>query len=590
MSEQTITTSPAIGQSVARQGAFRRMLANPMGLTALVVLGVIILVAAFGPLLLWNDPGHARLDQVNSSPNAGYLLGGDSAGRDILSRLVAGSRITVLGGVVSAAVAAVIGVSFGLAAGYKGRSFDLTVGWISDLVMVLPSTIVLVAMFTVTGPNAVLVMLILGVMLAPSFFRLTRSLVVQVRGNLYVDAAKVSALPDTRIVGRHILAVIRGPLILHFVLMTSVSIILQAGFQFIGLGDPNVPTWGSMLQDAFRSIYLSDTAFVWPGLAIAVTVMALLLVGNALRDALDDVDPKAHQARKRAAAAAKAQRSTVPARPLSGAILQVDDLVVGYDQADGEIKKVVDGVSFELNAGEVVGLVGESGSGKTQTALSILKLLPTGGRVVEGRICLEGQDLGGLDEDAMTAIRGVRVAYVPQEPMSNLDPTAKIGTQLAEPIRVRLKVSRKEAAERALSLLEQVNIKDPQRVFDSYPHEISGGMAQRVLIAGAVSCDPDVIIADEPTTALDVTVQAEILDILRNLQGQRNLAVLLVTHNFGVVADLCDRVVVMQKGKVAETGDVRRIFAEPEHPYTRTLMAAMLDGRPSRRERTEVTA
>jgi peptide/nickel transport system permease protein len=590
MSEQTITTSPAIGQSVARQGAFRRMLANPMGLTALVVLGVIILVAAFGPLLLWNDPGHARLDQVNSSPNAGYLLGGDSAGRDILSRLVAGSRITVLGGVVSAAVAAVIGVSFGLAAGYKGRSFDLTVGWISDLVMVLPSTIVLVAMFTVTGPNAVLVMLILGVMLAPSFFRLTRSLVVQVRGNLYVDAAKVSALPDTRIVGRHILAVIRGPLILHFVLMTSVSIILQAGFQFIGLGDPNVPTWGSMLQDAFRSIYLSDTAFVWPGLAIAVTVMALLLVGNALRDALDDVDPKAHQARKRAAAAAKAQRSTVPARPLSGAILQVDDLVVGYDQADGEIKKVVDGVSFELNAGEVVGLVGESGSGKTQTALSILKLLPTGGRVVEGRICLEGQDLGGLDEDAMTAIRGVRVAYVPQEPMSNLDPTAKIGTQLAEPIRVRLKVSRKEAAERALSLLEQVNIKDPQRVFDSYPHEISGGMAQRVLIAGAVSCDPDVIIADEPTTALDVTVQAEILDILRNLQGQRNLAVLLVTHNFGVVADLCDRVVVMQNGKVAETGDVRRIFAEPEHPYTRTLMAAMLDGRPSRRERTEVTA
>jgi peptide/nickel transport system permease protein len=566
------------------------MLANPMGLTALVVLGVIILVAAFGPLLLWNDPGHARLDQVNSSPNAGYLLGGDSAGRDILSRLVAGSRITVLGGVVSAAVAAVIGVSFGLAAGYKGRSFDLTVGWISDLVMVLPSTIVLVAMFTVTGPNAVLVMLILGVMLAPSFFRLTRSLVVQVRGNLYVDAAKVSALPDTRIVGRHILAVIRGPLILHFVLMTSVSIILQAGFQFIGLGDPNVPTWGSMLQDAFRSIYLSDTAFVWPGLAIAVTVMALLLVGNALRDALDDVDPKAHQARKRAAAAAKAQRSTVPARPLSGAILQVDDLVVGYDQADGEIKKVVDGVSFELNAGEVVGLVGESGSGKTQTALSILKLLPTGGRVVEGRICLEGQDLGGLDEDAMTAIRGVRVAYVPQEPMSNLDPTAKIGTQLAEPIRVRLKVSRKEAAERALSLLEQVNIKDPQRVFDSYPHEISGGMAQRVLIAGAVSCDPDVIIADEPTTALDVTVQAEILDILRNLQAQRNLAVLLVTHNFGVVADLCDRVVVMQNGKVAETGDVRRIFAEPEHPYTRTLMAAMLDGRPSRRERTEVTA
>jgi peptide/nickel transport system permease protein len=166
------------------------------------------------------------------------------------------------------------------------------------------------------------------------------------------------------------------------------------------------------------------------------------------------------------------------------------------------------------------------------------------------------------------------VAYVPQEPMSNLDPTAKIGTQLAEPIRVRLKVSRKEAAERALSLLEQVNIKDPQRVFDSYPHEISGGMAQRVLICGAVAADPDIIIADEPTTALDVTVQAEVLELLRELSQERGLAMLLVTHNLGVVADLCDTVSVMKDGAIVERGPIEQIFEAPQQDYTRELLAS----------------
>jgi peptide/nickel transport system permease protein len=182
----------------------------------------------------------------------------------------------------------------------------------------------------------------------------------------------------------------------------------------------------------------------------------------------------------------------------------------------------------------------------------------------------------------MDRVRGRRISYVPQEPMSNLDPSFTVGSQLVEPLRLCLGLSKAAAKQRALELLARVGLPDPARTFASYPHELSGGMAQRVLIAGAVSCEPDLIIADEPTTALDVTVQAEILDLLRDLQRELNTAMILVTHNFGVVADLCDRVAVMQEGQIVETGLVRDIFKRPQHAYTQSLLAAILEDAPAR--------
>jgi peptide/nickel transport system permease protein len=238
---------------------------------------------------------------------------------------------------------------------------------------------------------------------------------------------------------------------------------------------------------------------------------------------------------------------------------------------------VVDDVSLDVRRGEVHGLIGESGSGKTQTAWSILRLLPPGGQILAGSIQLDGEELTTAANSTMRAIRGERIAYIPQEPMSNLDPSFTIGSQLTEPMRLKLGLSRAEAKTKALDLLARVGIPDPERTFASYPHELSGGMAQRVLIAGAVSCNPSLIIADEPTTALDVTIQAEILDLLRELQKVFGMAVLIVTHNFGVVADLCDRVSVMQSGRIVETGPAREIFADPRHPYTRSLFAAILE-------------
>jgi len=243
---------------------------------------------------------------------------------------------------------------------------------------------------------------------------------------------------------------------------------------------------------------------------------------------------------------------------------------------------VVDGVDIAVAPGEVHALIGESGSGKTQTAWATLGLLPAGGRIVAGSVTFEGVELTGRGAGALRRLRGRRIAYVPQEPLTNLDPSYTIGHQLTEPLRVVMKMSRSAARERSRNLLTRVGISDPDRVMASYPHQISGGMAQRILIAGAISCEPSLVIADEPTTALDVTVQAEVLGMLRELQREMGLAVLIVTHNFGVVADLADTVSVMRAGAIVETGPVAGVFADPKHPYTRTLFDALLDEAPTR--------
>jgi peptide/nickel transport system permease protein len=265
-----------------------------------------------------------------------------------------------------------------------------------------------------------------------------------------------------------------------------------------------------------------------------------------------------------------------PENDVKDALLRVDDLSIGYPQPGGTFKLVVENVSIAITRGEVHGLVGESGSGKTQTGLAVLGLLPEGGHIAGGSVLFDGLDLATVEPSGMQRIRGERIAYIPQEPMSNLDPSFTVGSQLIEPMRVKLGLSKADAKTRALELLARVGIPNPKRTYASYPHQLSGGMAQRVLIAGAISCGPDLLIADEATTALDVTVQAEVLDVLRDLQSEMHMAVLLITHNFGVVADLCDCVSVMKTGRIVERGPIRDVFRNPKHQYTRELLNAIL--------------
>jgi len=255
-------------------------------------------------------------------------------------------------------------------------------------------------------------------------------------------------------------------------------------------------------------------------------------------------------------------------------LLEVDQLRTHFDTLTGAARSV-DGVSYTVRAGQTLGVVGESGCGKSVTALSIMRLLATPPARISGAVRLRGIDLLALSEREMRQIRGNRISMIFQEPMTSLNPVLTIGRQIAETVQVHQQASRAEALQRAVEMLRVVQIPEPERRVNEYPHQLSGGMRQRVMIALALACNPEVLIADEPTTALDVTIQAQILELIRRLQKELGMGVVMITHDLGVVAESCDRVVVMYAGRTVEEADVIDLFERPLHPYTRALMASM---------------
>ncbi|GEL76008.1 ABC transporter ATP-binding protein [Tenuibacillus multivorans] len=256
-------------------------------------------------------------------------------------------------------------------------------------------------------------------------------------------------------------------------------------------------------------------------------------------------------------------------------VLELNDLHTHFFTDSGEVP-AVDGVSIKLHKGEVVGIVGESGCGKSVTSLSVMQLIPKPpGKIVGGEILYKGENLAEASEKRMRKIRGNSIAMIFQEPMTSLDPLFTIGNQLIEGIRLHEKINKKEANERAIQMLHQVGIPRAKEVIDEYPHQLSGGMRQRVMIAMAMALNPEVLIADEPTTALDVTIQAQILDLMKNLNKENDTSIMLITHDLGVVSEICDRVVVMYSGQVVEEGTVREIIKDPQHPYTKGLIRSL---------------
>lgn len=580
-----------------RQRLTSKLLRSPMAATSLAILLLLTLATLLAPWIAPFDAHTGDITRALQGPGGEHLLGTDSAGRDVLSRLLYGGRTTLGGAVLALLVAVGLGVTTGLISGYTGKKFDLGAEWVNNLLMALPNVMVLLAVRAAFGSGVWLSMAVLGVLLAPGFHRLSRNIVMGVRNELYVDAARVSGLSDLRIMTRHVLNAVRAPLIIHAALTAVAAIGIQAGLEFIGLADTSVPAWGTMLNEALVNLYIAPLLMLWPGIALGLVNVALILFGNGLRDVLEDRPARGRRKRAGAgragdrgqdAAQAAEPRGTkdTTAAPVAhaerpDAVLSVRGLTIGYPVPDGH-KVVVDDVSFDVRAGEVLGLVGESGSGKTQTAWALLDLLPRDATVLGGSITYQGERLEARSAKERRRLLGTGIAYVPQEPMSNLDPSFTVGSQLADPMRRRIGLDRAAARARALELLDRVGIADPERTYRSYPHQISGGMAQRVLIAGAVSCDPKVLVADEPTTALDVTVQAEVLDLLRDLQRERGMAMVMVTHNLGVVADICDRVAVMRLGRIVEQNEVDPLFESPRHPYTRMMLDSVLEGKPPR--------
>ena len=256
---------------------------------------------------------------------------------------------------------------------------------------------------------------------------------------------------------------------------------------------------------------------------------------------------------------------------MSETILKVEDLKTSFMTSSGEVQ-AVRGVSFEVHKGEILGIVGESGSGKSVTSMSILRLLADTARIKNGKIEFEGTDLTKVSDKQMREIRGQKIAMVFQDPMSSLNPVYKVGDQVAEGLIQHTGMKKKEARAKVLEMFRKLGIPDPEERIDNYPHQFSGGMKQRVVIAIALSCNPELLIADEPTTALDVTIQAQVLDLIREMKEKMNSSVIMITHDLGVVASLCDRILIMYGGKIVESGSDREIFYDPKHPYTRGLL------------------
>ena len=402
-------------------------------------------------------------------------------------------------------------------------------------------------------------------LISAAVYRIMLGVAQSVRQRLYVDAARVNGLGSLRVNTVHVLPAMATVIAVQAAQLFGIAILINAGLAFLGFGPAEpAPSWGIMIQDASGHVYDAPWLLVPTGVVLALTVVA----ANVLADALAG---KAAHVRAPARSRASGPVRVVDAAPATpGAVLEVRDLTVSVD--DGP--QLVSDVSFTLQPGRVLGLVGESGCGKTMTARSLMGLLPDGVSVSGGSILWQGRDLVGLTEKQANAVRGREIAMISQEPMVALDPMFSVAYQLTGPIRRFRGVGRGEARTIAVQLLRQVGIVDAERVLASYPHQLSGGMAQRVAIALALTGEPQLLIADEPTTALDVTVQAEILSLLRALVRDTGLSVVIVSHDLGVVADICDDVVVMYAGQVVESGHTAPVLDDAAHPYTMALLGA----------------
>jgi peptide/nickel transport system permease protein len=553
-------------------GFFRRLLRRPLAVACIVFLLVLIGVAILAPILLPGvaSEGVGDLSRVRAGPSGAHLLGTDTLGRDVLNRLLVGTRLTMVAAAEVVLVALAIGVPLGLAAGYLGGWFDRIVAWLTDLSFSTPHLIIILVVIAIFPSSLLAATVTFGVLTAPGIGRIVRAVTLPVREELYIAAARVSGLSRPYIIARHVLPRIGGVVIVQGSLMAAGSVGITAGLAFLGVLVVTVPTWGGMLQDGI-SVLLLQPWLIWPpGIAIGLTVLAFTLLGDAVRDAT--VESWSSPVRRRRTRPVQAPDEEPLGVDRAQTLLSVEHLTVAFPSAVGPVP-VVEDVTFFLREGEAVGIVGESGCGKTMTAMAILGLLP-GGQIEVGRVHFGGRDLAALSERELRRVRGKEIALISQEPMVSLTPTLRVGWQVAEAVRRHHGVSRRAARGRTVELLRQVQLPEPELVARRYPHELSGGMAQRVAIARALAGEPKLLIADEPTTALDVTVQAEILELLRELQRERAMAILLITHDWGVIADLCDRAVVMYAGEVVEQAALTPMFREPLHPYTEALLSS----------------
>jgi len=551
--------------SARRPGAFRRALRLTSARIALGIILLIVVLAFFGGVLAPQNPLAQNTNVVLQGPSSHHWLGTDYLGRDVLSRLMAGTGRSVAGALEAVGIGLLLGVLPGLASLWLGRTYE----WISlrivDAFMTLPYVVFAVAVTGFFGNSLIAAMTAVGVLISPLYFRVTRAAALGLTRTQYVEAAELFGSSRRRVLRTHLWSKILPTLAVTTAQALASALLIVSSLAFLGLGvEPPLPTWGELLSSDLDYLAQQPWAPLFPGLLIMLVAGALNAFADAIRDTGTTQVVAADPAED--ASAEADEPIAVGIAPVAQPVLRVEGLRV---TVNGGGTEAVHGVSFEVGRGEIVGLVGESGSGKSLTCRAVTGLLAPGCALSSGTVELLGEDetppvdLAALDRAAWNKVRGPRIGIVFQDPASYLNPSIPVGKQLVETIRVHDKtLSRTAARQRAIELFASVGLRDAETVYRQYPHELSGGMAQRVLIAIAISGDPDLLIADEATSALDVLVQAEVLDLLRGLVRDRGLALLLVTHDLAVVAELCDRVLVCDRGRIVEQGPVANVWSE----------------------------
>ncbi|MDX3520197.1 dipeptide/oligopeptide/nickel ABC transporter permease/ATP-binding protein [Streptomyces scabiei] len=566
---------------MATDTTVRRWRRNPSLTSGAVILGLLVLVALVAPLLL-RGPAETLTGDTRLGPGAGHLLGTDAFGRDVLARALVATRLTLLMAAAATAVSFVVGVAI-------GALVHLAPGWLRetslrliDSAVAFPSLVLALVIAAVLGPGTMSAIVAIAVAGVPGFARLTANLAATVADKDYVLTARLLGVPGLRILGRHVLPNISGPLLVLLSSSFTLSLLDISSLSFVGLGVQNPQyDWGRLLNEALPSIFAQPSLVLAPSIMLIVTGVGAMLLGDGVASLVDPrtrgTAPARAGSADTAGQAVPAQKGRTPAPASDGAAAAAgpdpDGLltVAGLTVRAGD-RTLVDDVSFTIGAGQIVGLVGESGSGKSTIAMAVAGLLPEGVRANAARLALDDLDLLAAPAEQRLA---TEIGIVYQDPIGTFNPALRLGTQLTEVTRVHRGTPRRQAAQDMVRALADIRVTEPERRLRQHPHELSGGMLQRASIASATTTNPRLLIADEPTTALDVTVQAEVLRQFRRINREHGTAMLFISHDIGVVGVLCDTVLVLHGGRVVDrtTGaDLRR--GTVTHPYTRALLAA----------------
>ncbi|WP_407357977.1 dipeptide/oligopeptide/nickel ABC transporter permease/ATP-binding protein [Microbacterium sp. LTA6] len=542
---------------------------SPLGATALALVVLVALTAIFAPIIWGPQAEQVDPTAITQGPSAAHLLGTDSLGRDVLARVLVATRLSITLAVAAVLIGVTVGTLLGTAPAVLPRWAGRLIAGVVNIAVAFPGLLLALFFAVIFGVGTTGAVLAIGFAMAPSFARLTQTLSASIAGRDFIAAARVAGVSRIRVLIRHILPNIGEPLVVNATVGAGSALLAFAGLSFLGLG-VQVPAydWGRMLGEGLNRIYLNPAAAIGPAVAVVVAGLAFNLLGET---AASVIGGRSARHRGRLPQFARLGAPVLAQVVDEDVVLRVDDLRVSFPGPDGWLTPVR-GVSFTISRGEAVGVVGESGSGKSLTALAAAQLIERPGRISAAHLSFCGTPLLDAPERSVRSLLGTSLAMVFQDPMTSFNPTRRIGSQLAEAASEHQGLNRSAAMARAVDRLQAVRVPAAHRRARQYPHEFSGGMRQRAMIAMGLMNHPRLIIADEPTTALDVTVQRQVLQLLAGVRRDTDAAMLLISHDIAVIAQTCDRVLVMYAGRVVEDLPASQLHTHAQHPYTRALL------------------